>query len=221
MEDLLTPLVTFVLGVVGTLLVEWRFRPRFERNRRREERREADLRQLIELLQIRLPRLAKDLNHLLGMASYHRELEAREDLTSTQREAAQVIIERDRDAVKQLHDSWEEATQTASVLTQRVARYDDPSSMKVIEGRSFLHSGVYFTPVFQFRRGDIPSGDYKTKEETQREHLLTWAESELRNGPPRRKRTLPLRRGTQSRGKIQATNGDRADQRTMTEHPEP
>lgn len=192
MDDLLPPFVTFALGIIATLLVEWRFKPRFERTRRREERREADLRQLIESLQIRLPRRAKDLNHLLRMASHHKELVERKDLTPAQREIAIDIIEQDRETAQQLYAGWEEAAQTASVLTQRVARYDDPSSMKAIEGRSWLYSIIYFTPVFQFRRGEIPSEDYETDEKELRQRLLEWAESELRNGPPRRKRKFGL-----------------------------
>ena len=213
--------MTFVLGIVGTLLVEWRFRPRFERNRRREERREDDLRQLIEVLQIRLPRLAKDLNQLLGMASFHEELEKLEDLNSAQRELAERIIEEDRDTARQLRDSWDDAAQTASVLTQRVARYLDPGRLTRIEMTSFLHSIVYSTPVFDFRRGNVPSGDYKTKEEEKRKELLEWAESELRNGPPRRKRTLALIHGPSSQGKVKATSADQGRPSDMTEHPEP
>jgi hypothetical protein len=178
--------VSFVVGVTGTLLVEWRFKPAFERNRRAQERWENELQQLLELLEIRLPRLAGDLNHFLGMAKHHAELEEIEDLDPQQLEVLERFAERDRESAQRAYEAWEEVAQTVAVLSRRVARFHRPDAMPTHEARPLLYSMLYFVELSKFKRGEMPSGNYEQEEKKLREQLLGWVESLQREGRPHR-----------------------------------
>jgi hypothetical protein len=201
-EDVTTFGVPFVLGVVGTLLVEWIFRPTFERKRRRQERWENELQELLELLELRLPRLAADLNLLLGSASWLAEVERelaelagveRDDLTTEQREAVQRIFDQDREATQRAYEAWEEAAQSVAVLTRRVSRFHRPDTLTPYEVSGWLYSRLYTLEVSKFRAGKIPSGDYKEQEEKLRKRLQEWAEPQLWVGRPHRPRRPSIR----------------------------
>jgi hypothetical protein len=135
--------VPFVLGIVGTLLVEWRFKPQFERKRRAQERWENELQQLLELLEIRLPRLAEELNGLLGMASWYDEVRELEDLTTAQRDAFAQMVEDDRKTTQRAYEAWQEAAQTATVLTRRIARFHQQDKTTAYEISGWLYSNLY------------------------------------------------------------------------------
>ena len=185
-EDVIAIGVAFVLGIVGTLLIEWIFRPRFERRRRAQERWENELQQLLELLEIRLPRLTQELNHFLGMAKHHADLKEAEDLNPQQRDALERFAERDREGAQRAYEAWEEVAQTVAVLSRRVARFHRPDALPPHEARPLLYSMLYFGEVSRFKTGKIPSGDYEQQEKELRERLREWAESLLREGRPHR-----------------------------------
>ena len=174
--------VAFVLGIVGTLLIEWRFRPQFERKRRAQERWENELRELLELLEIRLPRLTQELNHFLGMAKHHADFEER-------------FAERDREGAQRAYEAWEEAAQTVAVLSRRVARFHRPDALTTQEASARFYSMLYATEVFDFRMGKLPSGNYEQEEKELRKQLQGWMESLQREGrphrPPRRPSVRP------------------------------
>jgi len=178
--------VSFGLGIVGTLLIEWRFRPRFERRRRAQERWENELQQLLELLEIRLPRLTHALNHHLGMAKFHADVKELEDLDPQQRDALERSAEREREGAQRAYEAWEEVAQTVAVLSRRVARFRRPDALPPPEARPLLYSTLYFGEVSRFKMGKIPSGDYEQQEKELRERLQGWAESLLREGRPHR-----------------------------------
>ena len=190
-EAVIAGVVSFVVGVTGTLLVEWRFKPAFERKRRAQERWENELQRLLELLEIRLPRLTQELNHLLGMAKHHAELEEIEDLNPQQLEVLQHFAERDRESAQRAYEAWEEVAQTVAVLSRRVARFHRPDAMTTHEARPLLYSMLYFVELSKFKRGEIPSGNYEQEEKKLREQLQEWAESLQREGRPHRTRRQP------------------------------
>jgi len=199
-DDQITPLATFVLGIAGTLLVEWRFKPRFERRRRREARWESEVQQLLELLEVRLPRLVERLNSTLRAPEITAEIERTEDLTPAQRDALQAMLDADRETAQRAYEAREEVAQTAAVLTRRVARFHRPEGLTVYEVRSQLYSMLYVGEVSKFRSGQIPSGEYRERERTLREELRGWAERQLREGRPAGRQWLRwLRRGKRRR----------------------
>jgi hypothetical protein len=173
--DVITFGVAFVLGIVGTLLIEWRFRPQFERKRRAQERWENDLQELLELLEIRLPRLTRELNHFLGMAKHHADFEAVEDLNPQQRDAR--FTEGDREGAQQAYEAWEEVAQTVAVLSRRVARFHRPDALTTQEASARFYSMLYATEVFDFRMGKMPSGNSEQEEKERRKQLQGWVES--------------------------------------------
>lgn len=183
MDDVIAFGVPFALGIVGTLLIEWRFRPRFERKRRAQERWENELKQLLELLEIRLPRLTEELNHLLRMAKHHADIKEAEDLSPQQLDALDHFAERDREGAQRAYEAWAEVAETVAVLSRRVARFHRPDAT-TYEVSGWLYSRHYFREVSDFRMGEIPSGDYEQQEKKMRERLQGWAESLLREGRP-------------------------------------
>lgn len=192
---MITFAVPFVLGIVGTLLIEWRFRPQFERKRRAQERWENELRELLELLEIRLPQRAQELNHFLGMAKHHADFEEVEDLNPQQRDALR-FAERDREGAQRAYEAWEEVAQTVAVLSRRVARFHRPDAWTTQEASARFYSMLYATEVFDFRMGKMPSGNYEQEEKERRKQLQGWVES-LQRGegrphrPPRRPSVRP------------------------------
>jgi hypothetical protein len=185
-EDVITFGVPFVLGIVGTLLIEWRFRPQFERKRRAQERWENELQELLELLEIRLPRLTRELNHYLGMAKHQADLKELEDLNPQQRDVIERVVERDREGAQRAYEAWEEVAQTVAVLSRRVARFHRPDALTTHEASADLYSMLYFGELSQFKGGEIPSGNNKQQEKKLREQLQEWAESLQREGRPHR-----------------------------------
>jgi hypothetical protein len=183
--DVITFGVAFVLGIVGTLLIEWRFRPQFERKRRAQERWEHELQELLELLEIRLPRLTHELNHVLGMAKHDADFEEVEDLNPRQRDALRVA-ERDREGAQRAYEAWEDAAQTVAVLSRRVARFHRPDALTTHEASARFYSMLYATEVFDFRMGRMPSGNYEQEEKERREQVQGWVESLQREGRPHR-----------------------------------
>lgn len=183
--------VPFVLGIVSTLLIEWIFRPYFERKRRVQERWENELQQLLELLEIRLPRLTRELNHLLGMAKHHAELEEIEDLNPQQLAVIERFAERNRESAQRAYEAWEEVAQTVVVLSRRVARFHRPDAMPTHGAKPLLYSMLYFVELSKFMGGEIPSGNYQQQEKELREQLQEWAESLQREGRPHRTRRQP------------------------------
>jgi hypothetical protein len=190
-ENVIGLVVSFILGIVGTLLVEWRFRPKFERKRRAQERWENELQELLELLEIRLPRQAEELNRLLGIASWYDEVRDVEDLTTAQRDAVAQMAEDDRETTQRAYEAWQDRAQTATVLTRRIARFHQQDKTTTYEISGSLYSKLYTVQVSEFRRGEIPSGDYEQKEKDLRTRLQEWAESLLREGRPLKKPRRP------------------------------
>jgi hypothetical protein len=183
--DVITFGVAFVLGIVGTLLIEWRFRPQFEQKRRAQEWWEHELQELLELLEIRLPRLTHELNHFLGMAKHDADFEEVEDLNPQQREALR-FAERDRESAQRAYEAWAEVAQTVAVLSRRVARFHRPDALTTHEASADLYSMLYFGELSQFKGGEIPSGNNKQQEKKLREQLQGWVESLQREGRPHR-----------------------------------
>jgi hypothetical protein len=183
--DVITFGVAFVLGIVGTLLIEWRFRPQFEQKRRAQEWWEHELQELLELLEIRLPRLTHELNHFLGMAKHDADFEEVEDLNPQQREALR-FAERDRESAQRAYEAWAEVAQTVAVLSRRVARFHRPDALTTHEASADLYSMLYFGELSQFKGGEIPSGNNKQQEKKLREQLQEWVESLQREGRPHR-----------------------------------
>jgi len=178
--------MSFVLGIAGTLLIEWRFRPRFERERRAQERWENELQQLLELLEIRLPRLTQELNHLLRMAKHHADIKEAEDLNPQELDALERFAEQDRESAQRAYEAWEEVAQAVAVLSRRVARFHRPDATTTYEESAWLYSMLYFREVSHFKMGEIPSGDYEQREKELRERLQVWADSLQREGRPHR-----------------------------------
>jgi hypothetical protein len=183
--DVITFGVAFVLGIVGTLLIEWRFRPQFEQKRRAQEWWEHELQELLELLEIRLPRLTHELNHFLGMAKHDADFEEVEDLNPQQREALR-FAERDRESAQRAYEAWAEVAQTIAVLSRRVARFHRPDALTTHEASARFYSMLYATEVFDFRMGKMPSGNYEQEEKKRRKQLQGWVESLQREGRPHR-----------------------------------
>jgi hypothetical protein len=183
-EAVIAGVVSFVVGVISTLLVEWRFKPAFERKRRARERWENELQQLLELLEIRLPRLTGELNHFLAMAKHHADVKEVED--PQEREVLERFAEKDREGAQRAYEAWNEVAQTVAVLTRRVARFHRHDAMTTHEASTLLYSTLYFGDVSDFKMEEIPSGDSTQREKELRERLQVWAESLLREGRPQR-----------------------------------
>jgi hypothetical protein len=104
-------------------LIEWRFRPQFGRKRRAQERWENELQELLELLEIRLPLLTRELNHFRGMAKHHADFEEVEDLHPQQ-----------RDVLDRFAESWDADSSDRASTTS-------PPSMSP-PGLAMLETGV-------------------------------------------------------------------------------
>jgi hypothetical protein len=195
LSPFVVPVLSFVVGILGTLLIESFQRPWVERRRRRVERWENDLQQLIELLEVQLPRLAYELNLRLEVGStWVDEIENRDNVTAQQRAVVEQMLREDREIVERAYQSWREAAQTVEVLTRRVIRFHRPVGVLTPrEVSASLYSRLYLVEVSKFHGGDKPSGDYRKQEKEQRERLLAWAEEQSRLGKPARRGRVLLR----------------------------
>jgi hypothetical protein len=181
------PVLSFVLGIVGTLLIESMLRPWVERRRRRVERWENELEQLRELLEVRLPSLAEKLNLELQFMSWPTEIKNRGKLPAQERALLDRWAREIRETADRLYEAWREPAQTAEVLARRVARFSRSDSVTPEELTGWLYSRLYFAQMAQVWNEEVPSGDYRQEEKKLRGRLLAWAEKQLREGKPARR----------------------------------